>query len=150
MFCKICGAEVQDGAAFCYACGSKILDKSKNEEFYTIGKAVEKEGLYIAQKDGKGKYGHCVLRFKPSNNNIELEFSSQTNNVPDKYHDAIIMAIQEAMTEGIDGKKLKGINCILINGSWNENNSDEESFKMAAQRAFIEAIKVAGLKKYSF
>ncbi|HWQ99893.1 MAG TPA: elongation factor G [Candidatus Methylomirabilis sp.] len=114
----------------------------------TIKGEAEAEGKFIRQSGGRGQYGHCYLRVKPSEKGKGYEFHDEIKGgvIPREYIKPINMGVQEAMTRGVmAGYPLVDIDVTLFDGSYHEVDSSEAAFKIAASMAFQEACRRAKL-----
>ncbi|OHA62046.1 MAG: translation elongation factor G [Candidatus Vogelbacteria bacterium RIFOXYD2_FULL_44_9] len=126
----------------------------------TITMSAEAEGKYVKQSGGRGQYGHCRLRIKPLEKNIDpdqkiaknikretgFEFinSIKGGAVPNEYIPAIEKGVREAMDRGIQaGFQVVDVSVELYDGSYHEVDSSEMAFKMAGSMAFQEGAKRA-------
>lgn len=125
----------------------------------TITTEAEAEGKYVKQSGGRGQYGHCRIRIKPIEKNVDLEKlaknvkrdggfefinSIKGGAIPNEYIPAIEKGIREAMDRGIQaGFEVVDVSVELYDGSYHEVDSSEMAFKMAGSMAFQEAAKRA-------
>jgi len=101
------------------------------------------EGKFTRQTGTKGQYGHVILTLEPSE---EFEFINKAspNEVPFEFIDAIKEGVEEARYSGsLAGYEVSGGRVILKGGSYNEEDSCNIAYKIAATRAFKEAYKKA-------
>ena len=110
-------------------------------------KAVEVEGKYVKQSGGKGQYGHCKVKFEPTDaNDAENTFIFENKivqgTIPREYIAPIEAGIKEAMQSGIiGGYPVLGVKATLYDGSYHEVDSSEIAFKIAGSMAFKEAMR---------
>jgi elongation factor G len=113
----------------------------------TFRKAVDVEGKYIKQSGGRGQYGHCKVKFEPTNANDNDHLYEFVNAVvggaiPKEYIPAIDSGIQEAMHSGIlGGYPVLGVKATVYDGSYHEVDSSEMAYKIAGSMAFKEAMR---------
>jgi elongation factor G len=110
----------------------------------TIRKKVTGEEKYIQQAGGKGQYGHVILELSPYDGKDEFKFNIKvkTHVIPREFHQAIEVGVKEAMDIGlIAGFPVSNVEVSLVNGSFNEEESSELAFKIAASMAFQNAFK---------
>lgn len=105
-----------------------------------ISKKVEIEGKFVRQSGGRGQYGHCWIRFEPSEdqNAEQLEFVNEIVGgvVPKEYIPAIQKGIAEQMKNGVlAGYPLLGLKATVFDGSYHDVDSNEMAFKVAASMA---------------
>lgn len=125
----------------------------------TITGSAEAEGKYVKQSGGRGQYGHCRIRIKPIDKNVDTESlpknvkrdggfefinSIKGGVVPNEYIPAIEKGVREAMDRGVQaGFEVVDVSVELYDGSYHEVDSSEMAFKMAGSMAFQEAAKRA-------
>ncbi len=103
------------------------------------------EGRYIRQTGGRGQFGHCKIRIRPT---AEADFVF-TNAIvggviPREFIRPIENGIKEAMETGpLAGYPITGIEVELYDGSYHDVDSSEIAFKIAGSMAFQEASKRA-------
>ena len=107
----------------------------------TIKQAADCEGKYIKQSGGRGQYGHVWVKFEP-NPDKGYEFVDQIVGgvVPREYIPVVDKGLQEAMQTGIlAGYPMIDVKATLFDGSYNDVDSNEMAFKIAASMALKEA-----------
>jgi elongation factor G len=110
-------------------------------------KAVDVEGKYVKQSGGKGQYGHCKIKFEPTDaNDAENAFIFENKitqgTIPREYIAPIEAGVKEAMQSGIiGGYPVLGVKATLYDGSFHEVDSSEIAFKIAGSMAFKEAMR---------
>jgi len=112
----------------------------------TILGEAEAEGKYIKQSGGRGQYGHCWLRIKPTTDNKEFEFHDEVKGgaIPREFIKPIEKGVEEAMTRGIlAGYPVVNVDVTVYDGSFHDVDSSEIAFKMAGSMAFQEAARKA-------
>ena len=113
----------------------------------TLGKAVDVEGRHVKQTGGKGQYGHCKVRFEPTDPNDPekfYEFVNETTGgiLSKEYVSAVDKGIRDSMQSGIiGGYPVLGIRAVLYDGSYHDVDSSEMAFSVAGSMAFREALK---------
>jgi len=113
----------------------------------TFRKSVEAEGRYIRQTGGRGQYGHCKIKFEPTDANdgdkpYEFVNAIVGGTVPKEYVPAIDRGIREAMLSGvIGGYPVQGVKAVLFDGSYHEVDSSEIAFHIAGSMAFKDAMR---------
>ena len=115
-----------------------------------LTKAVDVEGKFVRQSGGRGQYGHCKVRFYPTDPNAETtyEFVNATigGSIPKEYIPAVDQGIQEAMQAGnLSGYPVLGVKAEVYDGSYHEVDSNEMAFKIAGSMAFKEAMRKSGM-----
>jgi len=110
----------------------------------TITRGTQVEGKYIRQSGGKGQYGHVVVRFEPNEYGRGFEFEDKTKGgaIPREFIKPIEMGIEDAMQSGeVAGYPVVDVKAVLLDGSYHEVDSSEMAFRIAASKAFREAMK---------
>ena len=121
---------------------------SKPQAFYreTIRIGVRQEGKYIKQSSGFHSYGHVVIEIEPGEPGSGIKFISQLVNSPvlERYAPSIEQGVQETCESGIlAGYPVTDLIVTLVDGSYDEMDSHEMAFKIAASIAIKEAVKKA-------
>ena len=114
-----------------------------------LSKEVDVEGKFVRQSGGRGQYGHCKVRFYPTDPNGEklYEFVNAIvgGAIPKEYIPAVDAGIQEAMQSGaLAGYPVLGVRAECYDGSYHEVDSSEMAFKIAGSMAFKEAMRKGG------
>ena len=110
----------------------------------TIRGSAEAEGKHKKQSGGHGQYGHCKIRFSPSEEEFVFEEEVVGGAVPKNYFPAVEKGLRECMESGpLAGYPVTGVKAVLYDGSYHDVDSNELSFKMAASIAFKEGLKNA-------
>lgn len=112
----------------------------------TIKQVSQAEGKYIRQSGGRGQYGHCWIRLEPRERGKGYEFIDEIVGgvIPKEYIKPIDKGIQEAAANGvIAGYPVVDFAAAVYDGSYHEVDSSEMAFKIAASKAFQEAVKKA-------
>ncbi|RPG47411.1 MAG: elongation factor G [Gammaproteobacteria bacterium TMED134] len=111
----------------------------------TIREATEQEGKFIRQSGGRGQYGHVRLKVEPlkdEDGNYGYEFIDQISGgvIPSEFIPSVDQGIQDQMRNGVlAGHRMMGIRASLVDGSFDEEDSSEMAFKIAAGMALREA-----------
>jgi elongation factor G len=111
----------------------------------TITAESEAEGRFVRQSGGRGQYGHCKIRMRPTDEG-DLVFNNQIKGgaIPGEFIKPIEQGIREAMETGtLAGFPVSGIEIDLYDGSFHEVDSSEGAFKIAGSMAFKEAARRA-------
>ena len=107
------------------------------------GKALA-EGKYKKQTGGHGQYGHCKMRFEPTEKDFEFAEEVVGGTVPKQYIPAVEKGIIECLPHGVlAGYPVIRMKAVLYDGSYHEVDSSEAAFKSAAEIAFKEGMKNA-------
>jgi elongation factor G len=110
----------------------------------TIRGTAEAEGKHKKQSGGHGQYGHCKIRFSPSEEDFVFDEEVVGGAVPKNYFPAVEKGLRESMEHGpLAGYPVTGLKAVLYDGSYHDVDSNELSFKMAASIAFKEGLKNA-------
>ncbi|MCB1220312.1 MAG: elongation factor G [Planctomycetales bacterium] len=112
----------------------------------TITGSGNAQGKYKKQSGGRGKYGDCHIRLEARERGAGFEFLDEVVGgvVPGRFIPAIEKGIVEAMVNGpLSGSKVIDIKAAVYDGSSHSVDSDELSFKMAAQMGFRSAFEQA-------
>jgi len=112
----------------------------------TVTQAAEGESKYVRQSGNKGLYGHVRLRVEPGATGEGLTFEGAVSEeeIPSEFVPAIERGIMEATSSGIlAGYPLVDLKVTLLGGSFDEQDSEEIAFKIAASMAFREACNKA-------
>jgi elongation factor G len=111
-----------------------------------IRKEVEIEGKYVKQSGGKGQYGHCWLRIRPSEKGSGFKFINKIVGgvIPREYIPAIEKGCEEVSQNGaLAGYPLLDIEVEVYDGSYHDVDSSEIAFKLAGAKAMKEGILAA-------
>ena len=110
----------------------------------TIRGTAEAEGKHKKQSGGHGQYGHCKIRFSPTEEEFVFEEEVVGGAVPKNYFPAVEKGLRESMEHGpLAGYPVVGLKAVLYDGSYHDVDSNELSFKMAASLAYKEGLKNA-------
>jgi elongation factor G len=113
----------------------------------TIKGTSKAEGKHKKQSGGRGQYGHVWIEFEPLNDlNTDLEFVDKIVGgvVPRQFIPAVEKGLREAIKEGVlAGYPVVGIRATLYDGSFHTVDSDEMSFKIAANLSYKKGMKEA-------
>ena len=111
-------------------------------------KAVDVDSKYAKQSGGRGQYGHCKVRFEPTDVNGEQTFFFESEVVggaiPKEYIPKVGEGIEAAMKSGtLGGFPVVGIKAVVYDGSYHEVDSSEMAFHIAGSMAFKDAMAKA-------
>ena len=111
-------------------------------------KAVDVDSKYAKQSGGRGQYGHCKVRFEPTDVNGEQTFFFESEVVggaiPKEYIPKVGEGIEAAMKSGtLGGFPVVGIKAVVYDGSYHEVDSSEMAFHIAGSMAFKDAMSKA-------
>ncbi len=106
----------------------------------TITSTAEAQGRHKKQSGGAGQFGDVWVKFEPAADmNDDFEFIDEVvgGAVPRNFIPAVEKGLREAMDAGIlAGYPVTGVKATLYDGSYHAVDSDEMSFKMAANLAY--------------
>lgn len=110
----------------------------------TIRGKSNAEGKYKKQTGGHGQYGHCKMRFEPTEKDFEFAEEVVGGTVPKQYIPAVEKGITECLAHGVlAGYPVIRLKAVLYDGSFHPVDSSEAAFKAAAELAFKEGMKNA-------
>ena len=110
----------------------------------TIRTTAEAEGKYKQQTGGHGQYGHCKMRFEPTEKDFEFAEEVVGGAVPKQYIPAVEKGVIECLPHGVlAGYPVIRLKAVLYDGSYHDVDSSEAAFKAAAEIAFREGLKNA-------
>lgn len=134
-----------------------IIDKIKNT--YNVSCATEEakvpyretikgfadvEGRHKKQSGGAGQYGVVKIKFEPSDKDFEFVNDVFGGAVPTNFIPAVEKGLIDSLKTGVlTGNPVIGIKATLYDGSYHPVDSNELSFKIAANLAFKEGCKKA-------
>lgn len=113
----------------------------------TIAKAARGDGRFVRQVAGKNQFGHCVIDFEPLSRGTGFKFENalKGQEIPKEYIPAIAKSVEECLLGGIlIGYQAVDIKATLVGGSFNEQESTEVAYKIAASMAYKEAVLKGG------
>ena len=111
----------------------------------TITAETEAQGRFVRQSGGRGQFGECKIRLRPTTED-ELVFNNQITGgvIPREFIKPVEQGIREAMETGpLAGYPMTGCEVDLFDGSYHEVDSSELAFKIAGSMAFQQATKQA-------
>ncbi|MGK5082802.1 elongation factor G [Bdellovibrionota bacterium FG-1] len=112
----------------------------------TISVSAKAEGKFVRQAAGKNQYGHCVIQLDPLKKGEGYQFINKLASgvIPKEFIAAIDKGIKESMLGGIiAGYPATDLRATLWDGSFNETDSTEVAYKIAASMAFKDAARAA-------
>lgn len=111
-----------------------------------ISKKARAEGRYIRQTGGHGQYGHVVFVVSPLELGKGVVFNDKTKSgvVPKDFMSAIKEGVLMASETGpLLGYQMEDVLVELIDGSYHPVDSSELAFRIAASKAFKDAVSKA-------
>ena len=116
----------------------------------TILQEAKGEGKHIKQSGGHGQYGHVVLELFPLEGPLDrskrfvFENAIKQGVIPKDYVPAIETGVKYALENGVvAGYEVINIGVRVIDGSYHNVDSSEIAFRLAASRAFQDAMEKA-------
>jgi elongation factor G len=112
----------------------------------TVRIAAVGEEKYTRAAGGKGQYGHVVLEVAPLAGIKKFKFNTKIKPglIPGEFYQAIEMGVKESMEVGIlAGFPVINVEITLLDGSYQEEDSSELAYKIAAAAAFKKAFREA-------
>ena len=102
------------------------------------------EGKHKKQNGGSGQYGHVKIRFAPGEDE-GLTFIDATvgGSVPKNFIPHVQKGLEDVMAKGAAGFPLVQLKAELYDGSYHAVDSDEMSFKMAANLAYKKCLELS-------
>ena len=110
----------------------------------TIRKTASVQGKHKKQSGGAGQYGDVWIRFEPSDKEFEFDEEVFGGAVPKNYFPAVEKGIIESKERGVlAGYPVTNFKAVLYDGSYHDVDSNEMSFKLAANLAFKKGMQEA-------
>ncbi|WBW49331.1 elongation factor G [Peptoniphilus equinus] len=110
----------------------------------TIKGTASVQGKHKKQSGGAGQYGDVWIRFEPSTEEFEFAEEVFGGAVPKNYFPAVEKGIIESKEHGVlAGYPVTNFKATLYDGSYHDVDSNEVSFKMAANLAFKKGMEEA-------
>ncbi len=111
----------------------------------TITAQASGEGRFVRQSGGRGQYGHCLVRVRPSGGEgLEFEDVTKGGVIPREFIRSIERGIAEALESGpLAGYPVTGVAVELYDGSAHDVDSSEVAFKIAGSMAWRDGAKKA-------
>lgn len=110
----------------------------------TITKTASVQGKHKKQSGGAGQYGDVWIRFEPSDEDFVFDEEVFGGAVPKNYFPAVEKGLRESIEHGIvAGYPVVHMKAVLYDGSYHDVDSNEVSFKIAAQIAFKKGMEEA-------
>lgn len=111
-----------------------------------ISKSTKAEGKYVRQTGGHGQYGHVVILVSPAEAGKGVLFVDRTRGgvIPKEFIPAVKEGAISASENGpLLGYPVTDLKVELIDGSYHPVDSSEIAFRIAASKAFKEAVAKA-------
>ncbi len=103
------------------------------------------EGRFVRQSGGRGQYGHCFVRVRPTGDEgLDFEDKTKGGVIPREFIRSIERGISEALESGpLAGYPVTGVGVEVYDGSSHDVDSSEVAFKIAGSMAWRDAAKDA-------
>jgi elongation factor G len=111
-----------------------------------VSKSTKAEGKYVRQTGGHGQYGHVVILVSPTEAGKGVLFVDRTRGgvIPKEFIPAVKEGAISASENGpLLGYPVTDLKVELIDGSYHPVDSSEIAFRIAASKAFKEAVAKA-------
>jgi elongation factor G len=112
----------------------------------TIRGRADVQGRHKKQTGGHGQFGDCWIRMEPLARGAKFEFVNEIfgGSIPKNYIPAVEKGILEAAEGGfLAGFPMVDFRVVLYDGSYHDVDSSELAFKLAARKAFKNAMQEA-------
>ena len=112
----------------------------------TIRGTADVQGRHKKQTGGHGQFGDCWIRMEPLARGQKFEFANEIfgGSIPKNYIPAVEKGIVEAAEHGfLAGYPMVDFKVTLYDGSYHDVDSSELAFKLAARKAFKNAMQEA-------
>jgi elongation factor G len=112
----------------------------------TIRGTADVQGRHKKQTGGHGQFGDCWIKMEPLPRGAKFEFVNEIfgGAIPKNYIPAVEKGILEAAENGfLAGYPMVDFRVVLYDGSYHDVDSSELSFKLAARKAFKNAMQEA-------
>jgi elongation factor G len=112
----------------------------------TIRGTAEVQGRHKKQTGGHGQFGDCWIRMEPLPRGAKFEFKNEVfgGAIPKNYIPAVEKGIVETAERGfLAGFPMVDFRVTVYDGSYHDVDSSELAFKLAARKAFRNAMSTA-------
>ena len=112
----------------------------------TIRGNADVQGRHKKQTGGHGQFGDCWIKMEPLPRGAKFEFVNATfgGSIPKNYIPAVEKGIVETAERGfLAGFPMVDFRVTVYDGSYHDVDSSEMAFKMAARKAFRNAMQTA-------
>ena len=112
----------------------------------TITRRVQSEGQFARQMGARSQYGEVVLELEPLSAGSGFEFVNNTTGAafPQEFVPAVEEGIRESLDSGVlAGYTLVDLRVTLVAGSFDEEDSSDVAFKVAASMALRNGVDEA-------
>ena len=104
----------------------------------TLTKAASGEGRFETQGGGKDQYGHAIIELIPDKRGSGISFENcvEGDQIPAEFLEALEKGVRDSLDSGpLIGYPMIDITARLVGGSYDEDNSTEMAFGVAATLA---------------
>ena len=112
----------------------------------TIRGTADVQGRHKKQTGGHGQFGDCWIRMEPLPRGAKFEFANEVfgGSIPKNYIPAVEKGIIETAEKGfLAGYPMVDFKVTVYDGSYHDVDSSELAFKLAARKAFKNAMTTA-------
>jgi elongation factor G len=112
----------------------------------TIREAVQSEAEFIRQVGGRNQYGRVVFDLEPLPAGAGFEFVNRTTEVvfPQRFVPAVEQGVRESLDSGVlAGYTLVDLRVVFEDGTYDEEESTDMAFKVAASMALRDGVEKA-------
>ena len=106
---------------------------------------VEAHGRHKKQSGGSGQFGDVWIRFEPQDESDDMIFEEEVfgGSVPKNFFPSVEKGLRNAVQKGVlAGYPLVGLKAVLYDGSYHAVDSDELSFRTAANLAYRKCLEL--------
>ncbi|MBW1751201.1 MAG: elongation factor G, partial [Deltaproteobacteria bacterium] len=104
----------------------------------TLTEAAKGEGRFETRGGGKDQYGHVIVELAPLKRGSGINFESRVDDeqIPPEFLQAIEKGVRDSLDSGpLIGYPMVDVTATLVGGSYDEDNSTEMAFGVAATMA---------------
>ncbi len=115
----------------------------------SISTLAEAESTFNKEQAGKAQFGHCKIRVEPADLNGTISFESEVTKkqLPEDYIAAIEQGIRDTAPAGaLAGYPFVNLKVTLVQAIYNEEDSSEVAYVIAASQAFMDACRKSTLE----
>lgn len=115
----------------------------------SISSSAQAEQLFHKEQAGKMQFGHAKLKVEPCDADGQLLFETQLTKkqLPENFLTAIEKGIRDTAPGGaLAGYPLINLKVTLLQAQYNEEESTEVAYVIAASQAFMDAVRKATLE----
>ena len=112
----------------------------------TLTAPATAEGRFVTQGSGKEQYGHVVLEVEPLARGMGVQFENAVSRdqIPAEFITAVEKGVRDSLDSGpLIGYPVTDVRVRLVGGSYDEENSTEMAFGVAATMACRKAAREA-------